>query len=60
MKIVKVSDSDYELLEWLGSDKWMTVKGEKPLSVAKVLHEIIEKEYKDANPPEYRSIEERL
>ncbi len=59
MKTVNISDEDYKTLEWLGSDAWMSVKGEKPLPVEKVLHRIIEKEYDRANPPRYRSIQGR-
>jgi hypothetical protein len=59
MKTIEVSDTDYQTLEWLGSDKWMSIKGEPPLPVEKVLHRIIETEYDRANPPRYRSIQER-
>lgn len=59
MKTVEISNSDYKLLEWLGSDKWMSCKGEKPKSVEYVLHSLIESEYRKANPPQYRSIQER-
>lgn len=58
MKTVEISDSDYNTLEWLGSDKWMSIKGEQK-SVGEVLHRIIEGEYDKANPPRYRAIQER-
>lgn len=57
MKAIEISDEDYRILEWLGSDKWMTVKGEKPLPVKKVLHEVIQKEYNKANPKKYGGYE---
>lgn len=59
MKTVKISDEDYKILEWLGSDKWMSIKGQPPCPVNKVLHRIIESEYYNANPPTYRPIQER-
>jgi hypothetical protein len=59
MHRIEVSDSDYRLLEYLGSDKWMSIKGEPPCPVEEVLHRIIESEYDRANPPRYRNIQER-
>ena len=59
MKTVEVSDEDYKILEWLGTDKWMQIKGEKPRSIEYVLHRIIETEYDRANPPRYRYLQER-
>lgn len=57
MKTIQVSNRNYKLLKYLGSDKWMSVKGEKPLSPEKVIHEIIEKEYEDAKPDRYARYE---
>lgn len=59
MKTIKISTDDLLDLKWLGSDQWMTVKGEKPLSPEKVLHRIIEKEMSEANPPDYQSVQGR-
>lgn len=59
MKTIEISDRDYRLLEWLGSDQWMSIKGQPPCPVDKVLHRIIEKEYETANPTPYRAIQER-
>jgi hypothetical protein len=55
VKTVEISDEDYRKLEWLGSDKWMSVKGDKPLPVQRVLRRCIEKEWDTANPPRYQS-----
>ena len=48
MKTVQIRDSDYRLLELLGSDMWMSVKGCPPLTLDEVLHRIIEAEYERA------------
>lgn len=59
MKTMEISDTDYNTLEWLGSDKWMLIKGQPPLSVGEVLRRTIEHEYDRANPPRHRAIQER-
>jgi len=59
MRTIEISDEDYRRLEFLGTDKWMRTKGEKPLLVEKVLHRCIEQEFKTACPPVYRAIQER-
>lgn len=59
MKRVEISDDDYSILEWLGGDNWMVCEGDKPVPVKKVLHQLINQEYKTANPTEYDNIQKR-
>lgn len=51
---VEVSAEDYEKLKRLGSHEWMTVRGDEPLSAEQVVNRLIEKEYKQAFPTDYR------
>ena len=54
MKTVLISNGDYEKLKLLAKNYYV-VRGEKPMPLKEVLHQMIQQEYNDYSPREYIS-----